>query len=54
MRAPPLLWTFPRGEPSIGSDQIDRVVVWEITSLFDDLRYIEIRRVPVRVIEIQD
>ena len=52
LRAPPLVWTFPRGTPPDPADPIRRVVVVEVTSLFDGERYAEIRRRPVRAIEL--
>jgi hypothetical protein len=51
-RAPPLLWTFPRRAPENGGDRLVSVVVREVTSLFDGVRYAEIRTLPVRVIDL--
>ena len=51
-RAPPLLWTFPMRDADTGGDRIARVVVHEVLSMFDGERYVEIRDLPVRTIEI--
>lgn len=49
--APPELWTFPLVPPR-PAGEIDRVIVYQIVSHFDGQRYRELRRVPVRIIDI--
>ncbi len=51
-RAPPLLWTFPLRDPAAGDDRLVRVVVHEVVSMFDGERYLEIRDLPVRSIDV--
>jgi hypothetical protein len=48
--APATLWTFPREDPDLAGDAIERVTVYEVLSYFDDERYVEIRRIPVLVV----
>ena len=43
IKAPPQLWTFPRGEAYQFQEKIVKVRVYQITSLFDGKRYSEIR-----------
>lgn len=51
-QAPPLLWTFARGPSPSTGDPIAAVVVRQVTSLFDDRSYREIRERTVRVIRV--
>jgi hypothetical protein len=53
LQAPPLLWTFTRGPSPTAADPIARVVVHQVTTLFDDRRYLEIRERTVRVITLE-
>jgi hypothetical protein len=50
VQAPPLLWTFARGPLPNADDPVVRVVVHQVTTLFDGRRYLEIRTRPVREI----
>lgn len=50
VQAPPLLWTFSRGPLPTAADPLVRIVVYQVTSLFDDEHYREIRVRPVREI----
>lgn len=50
LQAPPTLWTFPRSNPVMDGERIQRVNVYEVLSFFDGQRYVEIRRTPVRTI----
>jgi hypothetical protein len=50
VQAPPLLWTFSRGPLPSAADPLVRIVVYQVTSLFDDEHYREIRVRPVREI----
>lgn len=52
LKAPPLLWTFPRADPHIPPDRIVRLVVREKTSLFDGTDYLEIREITVRTLDV--
>jgi hypothetical protein len=50
LQAPPQLWTFsPDAGPDEG-EQIAKVIGYEVTSLYDDSRYREIRKRRVRII----
>lgn len=49
---PPKLWTFPRGSRPTPADPITRVNVDEVLSFFDGTRYHEVRRRPVRHVDI--
>ena len=51
-QAPPLLWTFPRGNAYKNQEPIKRVYVRQITSLYDGEKYSEIRNRLVHEIEI--
>jgi hypothetical protein len=51
--APATLWTFPRADPDLEGDVIERATVHEVLSFFDDERYVEIRRIPVLVVQMQ-
>lgn len=50
LQAPPSLWTFARADGFDGSESLEKVIVYEVTSLYDDSEYREIRRTPVREI----
>jgi len=51
-QAPATLWTFPRSDPALGGERIERVTVYEVLTWFDGENYVEIRRTPVREIRI--
>ncbi|MGH7503308.1 MAG: hypothetical protein ACREL7_16400 [Longimicrobiales bacterium] len=50
LQAPASLWTFPRSDPALGGERIERVIVYEVLSFFDGARYVEIRKLPIREI----
>jgi hypothetical protein len=50
---PRLLWTFPRGPLPSAADPIAAVNVHEVTSFFDGRRYVEVRKVPVRQVQVR-
>jgi hypothetical protein len=52
--APPrLLWTFPRGQWPSPGDPIATVNVHEVTSFFDGQRYVEVRKILVRQVQVR-
>ncbi|MGH7577212.1 MAG: hypothetical protein ACREM1_19050 [Longimicrobiales bacterium] len=53
LQAPATLWTFPRADPGLDGERIQRVDVYEMLSFFDGRRYAEIRRTPVRTIPVE-
>jgi hypothetical protein len=53
LRPPPLLWSFPRRTTPAPGDALTRVVVYEVTTLFDGRRYHEVRTLPIRSIDVQ-
>lgn len=53
LQAPATLWTFPRSDPVMHGERIQRVNVYEVLSFFDGRRYVEIRRTHVRTIALE-
>lgn len=51
LQAPPQLWTFPRSVSFRAREQIQRVVVYQVTSLYDGEHVADIRKRAVREID---
>lgn len=52
IQAPPVFWTFPRGNTYRGQERIQKVELYQVTTFFDQQQLREIRRRKIRDIEI--
>ncbi len=50
--APPVFWTFPRGNPYRGQERIQKVELFQVTTFFDRKQFREIRKRKIRDIDI--
>ncbi len=53
LQAPPLLWTSPFRAGVPPDVEFERVIITNVTSLYNEGRYREIRSVPIRVVELK-
>ena len=52
IRSPAQLWTFPRGNAFTNQEKIAKLVIYQITAIFDGTRYIEIRKQLIHELDI--